>query len=42
MPDGYEISGKSVRVYFYWEGKVCKERIGSKTQLNIDKSKTPI
>lgn len=39
MPDGYEISGKSVRVYFYWEGKVCKERIGPHSQLNIDKAK---
>lgn len=40
MPDGYEIAGKNVRVYFYWEGKVCKEPIGPVNDLTIDKAKT--
>lgn len=36
MADGYEIHGNSVRVYFYWEGKLCKERVGSNTPANVD------
>jgi len=31
MPKGYEINGASVRVYFNWEGKRRKERIGPNT-----------
>lgn len=39
MPDGYEIHGNSVRVYFYWEGELCKEKIGKKTSKTIDQAK---
>jgi integrase len=32
---GVEIRKKSVRVYFYWEGQLCRETIGPPTDKNI-------
>jgi integrase len=34
MADGYEIRDKSIRVYFYWEGKRRRETIGDATREN--------
>ena len=39
MPDGYEIRGKSVRVYFRYEGELCREKIGEATPENIDRAR---
>lgn len=39
MADGYEIRGKSVRVYFRYEGELCREVIGTATTENIDQAK---
>lgn len=39
MADGYEIRGKSVRVYFRYEGELCREKIGTATPDNIEKAK---
>lgn len=39
MPDGYEIRGKSVRVYFRYEGELCREKIGDNTPENIERAK---
>ena len=38
MPDGYEIHGKTVRVFFYWEGQFCREPIGPPTEGNKAKA----
>lgn len=39
MADGYEIRGKSVRVYFRFEGELCREKIGEATPENIEKAR---
>ena len=39
MPDGYEIRGKTVRVYFYWKGELCRETIGANTPSNVNQAK---
>jgi len=39
MPDGYEIRGQSVRVYFSYKGKFCRERVGSNTPATIKHAK---
>lgn len=39
MPDGYEIRGRSVRVYFYWEDQLCREKIGPNTPENVEFAK---
>ncbi|WP_421865220.1 tyrosine-type recombinase/integrase [Motiliproteus sp.] len=39
MPDGYEVRKKTVRVYFYWEGELCRETIGPTTTKNIEQAK---
>jgi integrase len=38
MPDGYEVRGKSVRVYFRYEGQLCREPIGNATPENIKRA----
>lgn len=38
MADGVEIRGDSLRVYFRFEGKVCREPFGMATPGNIDKA----
>lgn len=35
MPDGYEVRGKRVRVYFRYQGELCREPIGTATPDNI-------
>ena len=34
----YEVRGKSVRVYFNWEGEKCRENIGAATPENIERA----
>lgn len=38
MPDGYEVRGKRVRVYFRYEGQLCREPIGNATPENIKRA----
>jgi len=38
MPDGYEVRGKSVRVYFRYDGELCREPIGNATPENIKRA----
>ena len=38
MPDGYEIRGRSVRVYFRYDGELCREPIGNATPENIKRA----
>lgn len=38
MPDGYEVRGGSVRVYFNYKGKRCRETIGPNTPANIQRA----
>lgn len=38
MPDGYEIRGKKVRVYFRYKGELCREPIGNATPDNINRA----
>lgn len=38
MPDGYEIKRNSVRVYFYWDGELCREPIGPNTPDNRERA----
>ena len=35
MQKGVEIRKKSVRVYFYWQGQLCREPVGPPTEKNI-------
>lgn len=39
MADGYEVRGKSVRVYFRYEGELCREKIGEATPENIERAR---
>lgn len=39
MPDGVEIRGKTVRVYFRFEGEKCREPMGEATPENIARCK---
>ncbi|SEG14818.1 Arm DNA-binding domain-containing protein [Billgrantia desiderata] len=40
MPDGYEVRGNAVRVYFRWEGELCRESLpGKATPANIEHAK---
>ena len=39
MADGYEIRGNTVRVYFRFNGELCREKIGTATKANIDHAK---
>lgn len=39
MPEGYEIRGKSVRIYFNYDGELCREPMGPATPDNIEKTR---
>lgn len=39
MPDGYEVRGKKVRVYFRYNGELCREPVGTATPENVAHAK---
>lgn len=39
MADGYEVHGKNVRVYFRYNGELCREIVGTATPQSIDNAR---